>query len=119
MEQQNRIQSKIYSMLGLATKAGKVVSGEFSTEKSVKSGTAYVVLVSEDASDNTKKLFSNKCEFYKVPRYFFGTKEELGHAIGKAVRTSLAVTDENFAKTIIKYLVQSDNRDGECEGEEE
>ena len=104
-------------MLGLATKAGKVVSGEFSTEKSIKRGTAYVVLVSEDASDNTKKLFSNKCEFYKVPRYFFGTKEKLGHAIGKAMRTSLAVTDENFAKSIIKHLEQPANRDSE--GEEE
>ena len=29
---------KILSMIGLATKAGKIVSGEFSTEQSVKRG---------------------------------------------------------------------------------
>ena len=98
---------KVYSMLGLAMKAGKVVSGEFATDKSVKSNKAWLVIVSEDASDNTKKMFSNMCEFYKVPRYFYGTKEKLGHTIGKAMRSSLAITDENFAKSIMKHLEQS------------
>ena len=113
MNQKNNINAKVYSMLGLATKAGKIVSGEFATDKSVKTGTAWAVIVSEDASDNTKKMFSNMCEFYEVPRYFFGTKEELGHAIGKAMRSSLAITDEGFANTIIKHLEISVN------GEEE
>jgi len=99
-------EEKIYSMLGLAMKAGKVASGEFATDKSVKSKKAWLVIVSEDASDNTKKMFSNMCEFYKVPRYFFGTKEGLGHAIGKTMRSSLAVMDENFAKSFMKYLEQ-------------
>ncbi len=102
-------------MLGLAAKAGKIASGEFATEKCVKSRAAYVVIVSEDASDNTKKLFSNKCKSYKVPRYFFGTKEELGHAIGRAARTSLAVTDKNFAELILSHLEKSGNREGEEE----
>ena len=106
-------QNKIYSLLGLAMKAGKVVSGEFATDKSIKEGTAMLVLVSGDASDNTKKKFSNSCEFYEVPRFFFGTKDELGHAIGKEMRSSLAITDEGFAKNIIKHLEISVN------GEEE
>ena len=101
--------NKIYSLLGLAMKAGRVVSGEFATDKSVKEGTAFLVLVSGDASDNTKKKFSNTCEFYEVPRYFYGTKEELGHAIGKEMRSSLAITDEGFAKSLIKHLEQSAN----------
>ena len=111
-QNKNNVYSKIYSLLGLATKAGKVVSGEFATEKSVKSGTAWIVIVSDDASDNTKKMFSNMCNFYEVPRYFFGTKDELGHAIGKAMRSSLAVTDEGFAQTLIKHLEASDDIKG-------
>ncbi len=98
---------KVYAMLGMAMKAGKVVSGEFSTEKSVKGGQAQLVLVSEDASDNTKKLFSNMCKFYKVPKCFCGTKQELGCAVGKTMRASLAVTDENFAKAISEKLEQA------------
>lgn len=91
----------------MAMKAGKVVSGEFSTEKSVKGGQAQLVIVSEDASDNTKKMFSNMCEFYKVPRCLCGTKEELGYAIGKAIRASLAITDERFAEAISERLEQA------------
>ena len=49
-------QNKALSMIGLATKAGKVASGEFCTEKEVKSGRACLVIVADDASDNTKKL---------------------------------------------------------------
>lgn len=101
---------KVYAMLGMAMKAGKVASGEFSTEKSVKSGHAYLVIVSEDASNNTKKMFSNMCKFYEVPRYFFGTKEGLGSAIGKGMRSSLAIIDENFAKSIKKGLEQFGSR---------
>lgn len=110
-----RYLKKIYSMLGLAARAGRLVSGEFATDKSVKSGKAWLVIVTQDASDNTKKMFSNMCEFYKVPRYFFGTKDELGHAIGKVVRSSLAITDENFAKSIIELLNKSVTREGEEE----
>jgi len=48
------VNNKILSMISLATKAGKTVSGEFSVEKTVKSGGAYLVIVAMDASDHTK-----------------------------------------------------------------
>ena len=98
------MQSKIFSSLGLATKAGKTQSGEFSTEKSVKSFKAFLVIVAEDASDNTKKMFTNMCTYYEVPCVIYGTKEELGHAMGKEMRASVAITDEGFAKMIQKQL---------------
>lgn len=94
----------IFSFLGLAAKAGKIASGEFSVEKSVKSGHSYFVIVAEDASDNTKKMFDNMCHYYHVPLTFFGTKEELGHYIGKQFRASLAIEDEGFANGIMKRL---------------
>ena len=50
-------------MIGIAAKSGNVVSGEFSTEKAVKTGKAWLVLVSEEASDNTVKKFNNMTEF--------------------------------------------------------
>ena len=87
-------------MLGIAAKSGNVVSGEFSTEKAVKTGHAYLVIVSEEASDNTNKMFTNMTDFYEVPMYVFGTKEELGRCIGKQFRASLAITDENLANAV-------------------
>ncbi|MBQ4282896.1 MAG: ribosomal L7Ae/L30e/S12e/Gadd45 family protein [Lachnospira sp.] len=97
-------QDKALSMMGLAQRAGKVVSGEFSTEKAVKTGKAGLVIVAGDSSDNTKKMFTNMCEYYEVPIYFYSDKETLGHAIGKEFRASLAVLDENFSKQIIKHI---------------
>ena len=96
--------NKIYSLLGLCQKAGKLVSGEFSVENAIKGGKACMVIVSSDASDNTSKKFRDKCDYYNVPFYMFGDKEKLGHAIGKEVRTSIAITDDGFAKSFQKNL---------------
>ena len=96
--------SKVLSMLGLAAKAGKVASGEFSTEKSVKEGKACLVIVSVESSENTKKKFTNMCTFYKIPMYLYGTKDELGAAMGKEFRASLAVNDRGLAAAIQKHL---------------
>ncbi len=102
---------KIYSLLGLCQKAGKLQSGEFAVENSLKSGKAVLVIVSQDASKNTSEKFRNKCEYYGVPIAVFGDKELLGHAIGKEVRTSIAITDAGFAKTLQKNL-QLEEQDG-------
>ena len=93
-------QDKILSLLGLAAKAGKLVSGEFMTERAVKSGQACLVVVAADASANTKKMFLNMCSFYHVPIMEYGQKEVLGHAIGRQFRASLAVTDEGLARSV-------------------
>jgi len=95
---------KIFNLLGISTKSGKVVSGEFSTEKSVKEHKAALVIVAEDASDNTKKMFTNMCTYYNVPIYYFGIKDDLGHAMGKEFRASLAVLDKGLANAMIKQL---------------
>ena len=101
--------NKILSTISLAMKAGKVSSGEFCTEKDIKSGMAALVIVADDASDNTKKKFQNMCEFYEVPIYFYGDKDTLGHAIGREFRASLAITDPGFAKGIAKHLEAEQN----------
>ena len=53
---------KVISLLGLAERAGKIASGEFAAEKAVKTGKARLIIVAEDASDNTKKKFSDMCK---------------------------------------------------------
>lgn len=98
---------KILSLLGIAAKAGKVASGEYQTEHAVKSHGAYLAIIAEDASDNTRKMFQNMCDFHGVPIVFYGNKESIGHAIGKEFRASLAITDEGLAKAVQKKLAQT------------
>ena len=96
--------NKVLSLIGLATKAGKTVSGEFSTEKSVKTGKGLLVIVAEDASENTKKNIRSLCEYYKVPLYVACNSAELGSACGKEFRMSVAVEDEGLAAAAIRVL---------------
>lgn len=98
---------RVLQLLSLAQRAGKVASGEFKTEEAVKSYQASLVVVAGDASDNTKKKFTNMCTFYEVPILFYSDKESLGHFIGKEFRASLAVTDKGLAD---KILSESSNQ---------
>lgn len=98
------ISKKILSLLGISQKAGYIASGEFLTEKSVKEKKSYLVIVASDSSGNTKKMFENMCSYYGVPIYYFSTKNELGHAMGKEFRASLSINDAGMAGAIKKQL---------------
>lgn len=98
---------RVLSMLGLATKAGKIVSGETATENAVKNFEAYLVVIATDASDNTRKHFRDMCEYRDIPYREYGTKEELGHAIGRDYRSNLAITDEGFSRTVTERIDES------------
>ena len=95
---------KVLNLLGLATRAGKTASGEFMTEKAIKSGKAYLVIVSEEASDNTKKKFADSAAYYNKKVVIYGDKFELGKAIGKNERSVIVIKDGGFAKKIIDMI---------------
>ena len=95
---------RVISMISIAAKGRNLVSGEFAVEKAVKCGKAYLVIVAENASDNTKKQFSNMCEFYEVPMVVYGNKDTLGHFIGTQMRANIAITDEGIANSILKSV---------------
>ncbi|MGG0669059.1 YlxQ family RNA-binding protein [Sporosarcina koreensis] len=90
--------TEIFQLLGMAARARKLITGEELVVKEVRSGNARLVIVSEDASKNTQKKVNDKCIFYNVEKHVFGSREALGHAIGKESRVVLALTDAGFAK---------------------
>ena len=94
--------NKFLQLLGLAMRAGKVVSGEDFVIQEIRSGKAQLVILSMDAKKNTEKKISDKCHSYKVPLLRYGTRQELGNAIGKEARVVIAVTDRGFARSFMK-----------------
>lgn len=98
------MESRIYQMLGLCQKAGKLVTGEFAAKEAVLSNTAYLVIVATDASNNTKKLFKDKSSYRGIPQVEWGTKEALGSKVGKDPRAVIAIVDENFARKIKELI---------------
>ncbi len=99
---------KVLSTLSMAMKAGKLVSGETAVMNAVRSMTAALVIIAGDASDGTKKKFTDKTSYYEVPCRIYGTKDLLAHSIGKDMRSVIAVTDEGFAGSIIQRLEEAD-----------
>ena len=90
--------------MGLAMRGRNLTSGEDQILDAIRSGSAMLVIVSEDASDNTKKLYTDKCKFYEVPVKIWGTREELGHAIGKEMRAAVAILENGFAEKLLTLI---------------
>jgi ribosomal protein L7Ae-like RNA K-turn-binding protein len=91
---------KFYNYLGLAMRAGKLVTGDESVLKSVRAGGAKLVVMATDASANMQKKYRDKCGSYQVPLLEFGSRAELGASIGKEERVLIAVTDAGFARML-------------------
>ena len=56
----------IQNYLGLARKAGLVISGSDKVLEKIKTKAVKLVLISSDASSNTIKKFSDKAKYYLV-----------------------------------------------------
>lgn len=98
------MKNKVITLLGFAQKSGKVLSGEYMVLEALKKGKAKIVLLAVDTSENTKKRISDKCSFRNINCYEVLTKDEMSQAIGKEARVAVAITDNNFAKSIEKNL---------------
>ncbi|BAQ10558.1 ribosomal protein [Bacillus sp. OxB-1] len=96
--------NQLFQMLGMAARARKIITGEELVVREVRSGNARLVIISKDASKNTMKKINDKCNSYNVEKHVYGTREELGHAIGKESRVVLALTDAGFAGKISGLL---------------
>ncbi|UJF35379.1 L7Ae/L30e/S12e/Gadd45 family ribosomal protein [Paenibacillus hexagrammi] len=101
------MKNKFLSQLGLAMRAGKLVTGDEGVMKAIRSGEAKLVIIAEDASANTLKKFQDKCQFYNVKLISMGSKEELGNSIGKEMRVILGVLDGGFAQMLLKCQVNT------------
>ncbi|MFT8871326.1 MAG: YlxQ family RNA-binding protein [Sporolactobacillus sp.] len=91
-------------LLGLAQRAGKVVTGEETVIRAIRQRKARIVLLAEDASARTVKTLSNKCTFYDVPLHRVSDRMVLGKAIGQPARVVVAVMDSHFAGGLIERL---------------
>ena len=99
-----RQRDKILSLLSIAARGGNIKSGEFQTEDAVKRGAARLVIVANDASDNTKKKFSDMCDFYGTDFKLYSDRESLGGAIGKDYRASLCIVEDGLAQKVLALV---------------
>jgi len=98
---------RVLSLIGIAAKAGRIVSGEYAVDKEGKAGNACLVIIAGDAGERTRKSVQDMCAYYHIACEIYGTKEALGHAIGKEYRSQIAVLDTGLAENIQNNIRRS------------
>ncbi|QLK85883.1 YlxQ family RNA-binding protein [Staphylococcus sp. 17KM0847] len=97
-------QQQFLNFLGIAMRAGKVKTGESVLLTEIKKQRLKLVLIAEDASNNTKKILENKCTTYRIPYRMVSNRYDLGKAMGKQARVNIGITDQGFAKKLITMI---------------
>ena len=98
---------KLLSMLGLAYKAGKIKFGGKGVTDAVRGkNKPDLVLLAQDASENSVKKVSDCCTYYQVRLLTaYATKAQIGHMLkGRSDVACVAVTDSGFANAIFDLI---------------
>lgn len=98
---------RVYQLIGLCQKARKLVSGEFAVKQAVLNEEVKLVIITEDASANTTKLFKDKCNYRNIPWIQWGDRFILGKMLGKETRVVIGIVDDKLAEKIAT-MIKSD-----------
>ena len=88
---------KLSNLLGLAQRAGRLISGEELVMKAIQEGKVNLVVLANDAASNLTKKVTDKGHYYEVQVSTVFSTLELSTAIGRA-RKVVAVVDAGFSK---------------------
>jgi ribosomal protein L7Ae-like RNA K-turn-binding protein len=111
---QKRVYRKVVSLLGLARRARKVVSGSEAVESAVKRRSARLILTAADASERSAATIRALAARAGVACHTCLAMDELGAAVGGGPRSSVAVTDPHIAEAVLSVLaiVQAETEAG-------
>lgn len=91
---------KIQSNLGIAKRAGKVISGTEMVIEGLRNNTIYLVFLASDTKKNTTKKIIDKTTYYNVDLNQNYTCDFLSQAIGKKNVHVIGIMDRGFAKLL-------------------
>lgn len=95
------MEDKLFGMLGLARRAGKLSFGTDAVIRDIGSGKAALVILAGDASQRTAQKVREVCEQTGTETIVVPLgKAELGQAMGRGDTAVAAVTDKSFAAGI-------------------
>lgn len=91
----------IPGLLGLATRAGQLLTGADRAAEMARRGEAKLILVDEAASDNTRKRLSDSMQAHQVPCLIL-QEDLLGRAIGKPGIMAAAMTTGGITQRVLQ-----------------
>ena len=107
------LQTRILNLIGMARKAGSVVSGSTSVLQELAKPSARFLVVAIDAAEGTAGKILNRAKGSEVPFVKMFNKQTLGSAVGRDERRHLVLTNEQFANNLILEIDRLKNIAGE------
>ena len=107
------LQTRILNLIGMARKAGSVVSGSNSVLQELAKPSASFLVVATDAAAGTADKILNRAKGADVPFVKMFNKQILGSAVGRDERSHLVLTNKRFAKNLILEIDRLKNIAGE------
>lgn len=96
--------NRISGLLGLARRAGGVVPGTEAVREAIRAGRARLVLMAQDASPAQSDKVLRTLAGRPAPHASWGSREELGTAVGLAPLSAVAVTNPDLAAEMLEEL---------------
>jgi len=95
------VNQKIFSLLGIARRAGKVYTGESQVEALMKKKKGHLLIIAGD-SPGTYTKFVPWAKDLNIPVLRMGTKQQLGIAVGLSPRSIILIDDKGFAEAMLR-----------------
>lgn len=90
--------------LGLAQRAGALVTGVGAVREALRHGTAHLVLLADDAAAGQAAKVEGLLRHRETPHRVVASREELGRALGGPPLSAVAVTEGGFARRFMEKL---------------
>jgi len=92
------------ALLGIARRAGAVVTGTEATRRGLRRREVRLVLLARDGSGVQRKKLIPLAEAQGVPWMDLGDRAQLGSAVGAGPLTAVGVMERGFAKSLLERM---------------
>lgn len=99
-------EEKILKLMGFSSKMGKLIYGKEPLENYLKDNANTMIFLASDCSQNTQKLWINKCSYNNAALFKFtkNTKIEIAQKLGKNELSAFATDNTDIIAGIEKIL---------------
>jgi len=96
------VREKLFSLLSMAVKAGKLVSGFSAVDDALRKGTVALLIFADDISDGTREKIELHAGGGAIRQVTLSTKGELGSLVGRELAGVAAIVEKGFADAVGK-----------------
>ncbi len=101
-----QVEAKVLSLVGMARKSGKIISGGQMVLKALSGGGIAVVLLAQDVSNGIGEKVRGKAEATGTPWLYLAEKGQLGQLLGKAERSVVGIGKGALAESLKVELLR-------------